>query len=112
MIERVAWDVDAAALEDTLLAVKWEVVGVFTNDEVGDEVEAGKPSKEWSCRRRGEDGCLVGIVFTADFDTLDDLANTASGLVVEKFGDFVPDDFVVLRMSFVFGWEFDAFFNG
>ena len=112
MVEGVAWDVDAAALEDTLLAVKREVVGVFANDEVGDEVETGKPSKEWGCRCRGKDGRLVGVVFAANFNAFDHSANAAGGLIVEEFGDFVPNHFVALGVGFVFDGKFDAFFDG
>ena len=112
MVEGVARNVNAAALEDALLAVKWEVVGVFANDEVGDEVEGGEPSKKWGGRCGGEDGCLVWFVFATNFDALDNLANAASGLVVEEFGDFVSDDFVVSRVGFVFGRIFGALFDG
>lgn len=44
VIEGVARDADPTALEDALLAIKWEVVGVFSDDEVGDEVDAGEAS--------------------------------------------------------------------
>ena len=112
MVETVAWDVDAAALEDALLAVEREVVGVFPNDEVGDEVEGGESSKERGGRCGSKDGCLVWFVFATDFETLDNLANAAGGLVVEEFGDFVSDDFVVSRVGFVFGRIFGALFDG
>jgi hypothetical protein len=41
-VEGIARDGDAAALQDGLLAVEREVVGVFADDEAGDEVEAGE----------------------------------------------------------------------
>lgn len=111
MIEGVARDADAAALEDALLTVKWEVVGVFSDDEVGDEVEAGKSTYQWSCRCGSEDGRLVPIVFEANFDAFDDLANATGRHVVEELGDFLPDDFVGFGVGLVFGWKVGLLFS-
>ena len=51
------------------------------------------------------------FVFTADFDTLDNLANAAGWLIIEEFGDFVPNDFVIIGVGFVLDWELDTFFG-
>ena len=88
-----------------------EVVGVFANDEVGDEVEGGEPSKEWGGSCGGEDGCLVWFASVADFGTFDNLSNAVGGLVVEEFGNFVSDDFVVSWVGFVFRRIFGALFD-
>lgn len=111
VIEGVARDADAAALEDALLTVKWEVVGVFSDDEVGDEVEAGKSTYQWSCGCGGQDRRLTLIAFEANFDTFDDLANATGWHVVKEFGDFLPDDFVGFGVGFVFDWKEGLFFG-
>jgi len=111
VIEGVAWNADTAALEDALLTIKRQMIGVFANDEVGDEIEAGESTYERARRCRSENGGLGGFVFTTDFDTLDDLANAAGWLVVEEFGDFVPNDFVAIGVGFVLGWELDTLFG-
>ena len=79
------------------------MVGVFSDDEVGNEVEAGEAAYEWSCGCGGEDRRLVGGIFKANFDAFDELANATSGYVVEEFGDFVTDDVVGVGVGFVFG---------
>ena len=112
MAQGVARNVNAAALEDALLPVKREVVGVFSDDEVGDEIETGEAAKEWGGRCGGENGCLLWFVFEANFSPLDDLTNATGGLVVEQLGDLVPNHFVALGVGFVFGGKFSAFFDG
>ena len=111
VVESVAWNADTATLEDTLLTVKRQMIGVFANDEVGDEAEAGESAYERSRRSRSENGGLGRFVFTADFDTLDNLANAAGWLIIEEFGDFVPNDFVIIGVGFVLDWELDTFFG-
>ena len=36
VIEGITWNADAAALKDALLTVERQVIGVFSDDEVGD----------------------------------------------------------------------------
>ena len=51
------------------------------------------------------------VAFETDLDAFDDLGDATGWLVVEKFGDFVPDDFVVFWVGFVFGGKEDLFFD-
>ena len=102
---------DAAALEDALLAVKGEVVGVFADDEVGDEVKAGKSSYQWSRRCGGKDRRLVSVPFETNFDALDNLADTTGWDVIKEFGDFLSDDFVGFRVGFIFNRKVGLLFG-
>ena len=111
MVEGVARDEEAAALEDALLTVERQVVGVFSDDEFGDEVEAGEPSYEWSCWRGSQQGRLPGFVFAADFDSSGDLANARRWPVIEQFGDLLSDDFKSFGVGLILVGEFDDLFH-
>lgn len=110
VVQGVAGGVEAKALEDVLLAVEREVIGVFRDDEMGGEAEGGDAAAEWTGGCGGDEGRLGAVVLIAKFGpdgaALDDLG----GDIVELFGNVLADEFELVLLVLVTFGE-DGFFD-
>jgi hypothetical protein len=110
MVEGVAGGVEAESLEDGLLPVDGKVVGKFRDDELGGEAEGGHASGERAGGCRGDERGLAAVVFAAEFRTNEASLDEAGGFVVEKFGDFLANEFELVFVLLVALGE-ESFFD-
>lgn len=95
---------EAETLKDVLLSVNGEVIGKFGNDELRGEAEGGNASGEWAGGRGSDERSLVTVVFAAEFWADEAPLDQTRRLVVEKFGDFMADEFELIFVLLVSLW--------
>lgn len=107
MNDEVARDAESGALEDALLAIKWKVVDVFVDEELGEQGGGGKSAEQWGEGCRGNDGWQVAGCLAAKNGANGALDEVFGRLDVELVGDFFSDAFVVVGVLFdEFGDDF------
>ena len=100
--DEVAWEANAVAVEDGLLAVKREVVDVFPDEQVGEQSGCWQPADERGGRGGRDDGREVAAFLAAELRADDAAFEKPRRGDVEQLGDFLAD---ALECSGIGGYE-------